>query len=207
MADARDFRCQSGVVDNLSDATLPSDHIPVRLTMEMQTHRPQITAHVRLWMTKHSTFNPTLTRLHESCRYGCSATVQRHGDNCEGAHSRGDLEKKNSRNTRWEIVDRQYCSSRIQESPPHHALRCWAAWEAVKRCVDPVTMRCIDLDKPCRQKRQFDKGNVKQRIEKAGMRTKRRHDWQVHATSHHTSTGHTQIFTVCSYRRPWETPR
>ena len=133
MAEARVFRCQSGIVDNLSDATLPSDHIPVRVTMEKQTHRPQITTHVRLWMTKHSTFNPTLTRLDESCRYGCSATVQRHGDNCEGAHSRGYLEKMNSRNTRWEIVDRQYCSSRIQESPPHHALRCWETWEPVKR--------------------------------------------------------------------------
>ena len=65
MAEARDFRCSSHVVENLWKKTDPSDHAAVRLVIQKPTHRGDQNKRVPSWMSKHPIFGSILQQLHD----------------------------------------------------------------------------------------------------------------------------------------------
>ena len=68
MAEARDFRCSSHVVENLGKKSIPSEHAAVRLVIQKPTNRRQSEC-IPSWMSKHPIFCSILQQLHDDHRF------------------------------------------------------------------------------------------------------------------------------------------
>ena len=69
MAEARDFRCSSHVVENLGKKTIPSDRAAVRLVIQKPTPRGDQNKRIPSWMSKHRIFVSILQQLHDDHRF------------------------------------------------------------------------------------------------------------------------------------------
>ena len=95
MAEARDFRCSSHVVENFGKETIPSDHAAVRLVIQKPTHRGDQNKRIPSWMSKHpicsnfvTTTDSLLTHFARwpNLKFSYTMPKRRRNVSCQGKH-------------------------------------------------------------------------------------------------------------------------
>ena len=149
MAEARDVRCSSHVVENLGKKTIPSDHAAVRLVIQKPTNRGHPSKRIPSWMSKHPIFCSILQQLHDDHRLSLDPFCALAELEVLLHKAKKMTQRELSRKTPDCIGAKLLITSTALRAYRNQHLgtlmRCCEAWKLVEDCFDTSSFECIDF--------------------------------------------------------------
>ena len=148
MAEARDFHCYSHVSDHLGERSILSDHDAVRIVVQKPTNQYDQIKRVPSWMSKHHVFCSIGKRISDGHQYPDDSFAALADFKVILEKVRKQTHQELSHNTPGSLGAKLLIAStalRAYNKRHDTLMRCCAAWEPIRKCVDQCSFECIDF--------------------------------------------------------------